>query len=290
MIGIGAFSRSTGVSVDTLRAWERRYGLLEPTRTPSGRRVYSDADAAVVAAMRENMARGMPAAEAARAARAQHAPAAEHFRLDDIARDLERALESYADGTAQLVLDRLFGGFSVETAVAEVVLPVLRRLGERWSRDEITVGQEHFATSVILGRLRALARNWDDGAGPRVLLACPPGELHSGGLLCFGLLARARGWRVTYLGADTPVDSLAEAARRIEPELIVLAALRTQPLAEAAAALRRLGDGRAIWLAGAGASQAVAEAAGCHYMPDDLPAAARALSGEASAAAPSPRR
>lgn len=280
-VGIGAFSERVGISVDALRAWERRYGLLQPLRTSGGRRLYTTADAAVVAAMRECLAHGMPAAEAARVVLAGRAaePAPQSFLTDTIGRELESALDEFSDGRAQTALDRLFGGFGVETVIGQVVLPYLRRLGERWERGEISVAHEHFASTVVLGRLHALARNWDEGAGPRALLACPSGELHSCGLLCFALLARAQGWRVTYLGADSPIDSIRAAAEQVRPEIVVLAAVTAPPFARVATELQRLSEEvRAVWLAGAGASARLASSSGCTYVADDPVAAARALS------------
>ena len=89
--------------------------------------------------------------------------------------------------------------------LSEVILPFLHRLGVRWAAGRTSVAQEHFASNVIAGRLRSLARGWGQGVGPRAILACPPGELHDLGLLCFGLVLREHGWRITYLGADTPI-------------------------------------------------------------------------------------
>ena len=106
-----------------------------------------------------------------------------------------------------------------------MILPFLHDLGERWAAAERSVGQEHFASNVIGGRLRALARGWGDGDGPRALLACPPGEQHELGLLCFGLLLRDRGWRIAYLGAETPTADLATAIAELSPELVVLGAM-----------------------------------------------------------------
>jgi methanogenic corrinoid protein MtbC1 len=104
--------------------------------------------------------------------------------------------------------DRTFAAVGIDATLRDVVIPYLHDLGERWAAAQATVRQEHFASNVIQGRLRALARGWDQGIGPRAVLACPPGERHEIGLICFGLSLRTRGWRITYLGADTPVKSI----------------------------------------------------------------------------------
>ena len=124
--------------------------------------------------------------------------------------------------------------------------------GDRWERGELSVAQEHFASNVLRGRLLGLARGWGRGAGPRALLACPDGERHDLGLIAFGLALRERGWRLGHLGPDTPLESLEEAARRTDPAVVVLSAVRPEPLKQLAA----LGTRHRVAIAGAGAASA----------------------------------
>ena len=134
------------------------------------------------------------------------------------------------------------------------MLPLLHELGERLGAGGDQVAQEHFASQLVRGRLLGLARGWDRGSGPRAVLACPPGELHDLGLLVFGLALREHGWRITFLGADTPVETLADTVARLEPDAVVLAvanpALRgvTDEIAGA------IGDETTVWVGGAGAA------------------------------------
>src|SRR5215212_5143381 len=208
LLRIGELSRRVGFSPELLRAWEKRYGLLTPSRTAGGLRLYSARDEARIARMRELLASGLSAAEAATLAREADLPGPPRVDAPEFTRDLRDALDRYDETGAQLALDRTFAAIGIDAALRDIVIPYLRELGERWACDEATVGQEHFASNVIQGRLRALARGWDQGAGPRAVLACAPGELHEIGLICFGLSLRARDWRITYLGADTPVQSI----------------------------------------------------------------------------------
>src|SRR3954453_17064837 len=227
---IGAFSRRVGVSIELLRAWERRYGIPSPIRAEGGRRLYADTDVHLVAGLRRALARGLPAAEAARVAASK--PVSSPGSIDGggelgAVRDrLRDALTGFDDARAQTELDHLFGVYTVDTALSEVILPFMRELGERWASREIGVAHEHFASNLIHGRLLSHARKWDEGRGPLALLACPSGELHTIGLLCFGLALRARGWRITYLGADTPASSLRDVAGTLQPARIVLASVR----------------------------------------------------------------
>lgn len=269
---IGELSRRTGVAPDTLRAWERRYGLLEPARTEGGFRLYGEEDEARVRAMKSLLGSGISASEAARAALASppEAPAGTGAGTEGTVPFAERlceALVRYDEAAANAVLDEAVAALSVERLAAAVALPALERIGERWARGELTVAQEHFASNVLRGRLLGLARGWGVGAGPVALLACPPGEQHDLGLVAFGLALRGHGWRITYLGPDTPVGTVDEAAVRLDPALVVLAALESDHFLRAAESIERLGVSRDVALGGAGADQRLAERLGARLLP-----------------------
>jgi MerR family transcriptional regulator, light-induced transcriptional regulator len=276
---IGELSRRVRVSPELLRAWETRYGLVEPARTPGGLRLYSKEDERRIREMRRQLAAGLSAAEAARIARRASAAPVPAERLLG---HLDRALTVLDEPAAQATLDRAFESLGLEIALAQVVLPFLHDLGERWAAAERSVGQEHFASNVIGGRLRTLARNWGDGDGPRALLACPPGEQHELGLLCFGLLLRQRGWSIAYLGADTPTSDLATAIAELSPALVVLGAMSVQRFLDAADGIRALSAQARLAIGGAGTSKALARSLGAELLADDLVAAARTVRGAAS--------
>jgi methanogenic corrinoid protein MtbC1 len=167
--------------------------------------------------------------------------------------------------SAHSVLDQLFGALTVETVIRDVLMPYLHELGDRSASGEVTVGQEHFASNVIRSRLAALATGWGTGRGPRALLACPPGELHDIALLSFGLVLRRAGWRVVYLGADSPMADVERTATAIEPDLVVLSATDRARFDGNRPDLIRLAQGRSVALAGAGASAELAAAVGAEY-------------------------
>ncbi len=174
-----------------------------------------------------------------------------------------------------IALDLAFASMTLGTVLTDVLLPFLRDLGSKWATAERTVADEHFASNVIGGRLRALSRGWGDGAGPRAVLACPPHEQHELGLLCFGLLLRERGWRISYFGADTPLAdrALTESA----PDVVVLAATAAQPFLRAAEDIRALGSRARVAIGGAGASAPLAKSLAAELLPADPLAAADAL-------------
>jgi DNA-binding transcriptional MerR regulator len=249
---IGELSRRTDVPPELLRAWERRYGLLEPARSDGGYRLYSDADVQRVLAMQSHLAQGLAAAEAARLARESLETARGVPRAGRALTELRAALDEFDGAAAHAVLDQAVSELTVDAVLQEIVLPYLAELGARWERGEASVAQEHFASSLLRGRLLGLARGWDRGAGPRAVLACAPRELHDLPLIVFGLAVRERGWRITYLGADTPVETLAETAATLAPDLVVVSATAGPPAPEAAEALRKLARRAPLVLAGPG--------------------------------------
>ena len=258
---IGELSRRTGVAPELLRAWERRYGLLRPARSEGGFRLYSETDERRIELMRQHLREGLAAAEAARLA-VEGSPVnsetdAARPELEAAAVRLRAALDSFDEAGAQRAIDDLFGAFTVETALGEVVLPYLADLGDRWATGEATVAQEHFASNVVRGRLLGVARGWDAGDGRRAVLACAPGELHDLALIAFGVTLHRRGWRITYLGTDTPIESLVEATSRIQPDLVVVAATTSKRLTPLVSTLRRIGRTTSVAVAGAGAAKGV---------------------------------
>lgn len=277
---IGELSRRVGVTPELLRAWETRYGLLRPSRSAGGFRLYSDEDEARVRLMQLNQERGLSAAEAARLAASAEPGAAPEPGAEangrvraDLAR-LQEALDAFDEAGAHEAFDRLVSALSVDALVRDAVIPYLEELGRRWEGGEASVAQEHFASNVLRGRLLGLARGWGQGTGPRALLACAPGEQHDLPLICFGLALRARGWRITYLGPDTPVDTLADVVGSLRPRLVVVSASMPERLDPALAQLRDLSRRTRVVVAGAGATPEAARRAHAELVQEDPVSAA----------------
>jgi DNA-binding transcriptional MerR regulator/methylmalonyl-CoA mutase cobalamin-binding subunit len=277
LVRIGELSRRTGVSPELLRAWELRYGLLEPSRTVGRFRLYSEADIALVRRMRANLDAGLSASEAARVALAERSQV-DSPGLREAADDLARSLESYDDVGAQAALDMLLAAFSLDTVVREVLVPYLHAVGERWQRGELSVGQEHFISNLIRGRLLALSRGWDRGVGPRAVLASAEGDQHDLPVLLFGVLLRTHGWRITFLGANTPVASLAETVRAVSPDVVVITGTVQgvfDPLVEQ---LREVAREAPVYLAGPAADEDLARQADAMHLDRDLVEATSSVS------------
>jgi MerR family transcriptional regulator, light-induced transcriptional regulator len=256
---IGELARRTGVSPELLRAWEQRYGLLQPTRTPGGFRLYSTADEARVQRMQRLVARGLAAAQAARLVLSGGEPEPRTVpgsatTLEDAPGNLTAALDRLDEQAANSALDRLLSAYTVETVLQEVVLPYLHRLGERWAAGEISVAQEHFASNLLRGRLLGLAQGWGQGQGPLAILACLPGEHHELGLLVFGVALRRRGWRITYLGTDSPISAVADLARSLAPAVVVLLSINPDNFLDHAREIKKLANQVPVMIAGTGAT------------------------------------
>jgi DNA-binding transcriptional MerR regulator len=278
---IGEFARRNGVSAAVLRAWERRYGLLEPVRSPGGFRLYTREDAERVGRMQQGLDQGLSAAQAARAARAS--VRASEGLLEDAAERLLAAIRGYDEAAVHEVLDESFAAFGLEAVLRDLILPALMQVGREWEQGTLAVSQEHFASNVIRARLLSLARLWGRGGGPVALLACAPGEQHDISLLAFGLVMRSHGWRIVFLGADTPIATLAQAAESTRPALTVLASFDPSSLEAESTAIRRLARELPIVLSGPGATDELCKRLRVRRLDGDLITAAHEIARSATA-------
>jgi DNA-binding transcriptional MerR regulator/methylmalonyl-CoA mutase cobalamin-binding subunit len=231
--------RRTGLTADVLRAWERRYHVVEPGRSPTGRRLYSDEDIERLRLLRRATLSGrsigqiseLPTAELVRLIRDDEAEEARvpepAPQRSDLAQQLR--LEALAaveelDGTRlRHLLQRAATAFGAERALEEVAAPVLTEVGDRWQAGDLSIAHEHLMSAVIrqvVGDLLQSASN--DADRPLALFATPAGERHEFGALMAAVIAATRGWRVLYLGADIPAADLARAALRHRPRLVAV--------------------------------------------------------------------
>jgi DNA-binding transcriptional MerR regulator len=271
---IGELARRSGVSPELLRAWERRYGLLQPSRSAGGFRLYTDDDERRIRRMSALLAGGLSAAEAARQAIAEPSgvvlPSGGLASLVDALVD---ALLSYDETRSNETLDGALASFGTRTVLSELAVPVLREIGEGWEAGHVTVGQEHFASNWLRGRLLGLARGWGRGVGPLALLACPGEEQHDLPLIILGIGLRASGWRIALLGAATPTDTIGRAAEALEPRIVVLSASLEAHLRAVEGEVASLAAVRPVAIGGPAASEEAAGRCGAMLLQDDLDSA-----------------
>jgi MerR family transcriptional regulator, light-induced transcriptional regulator len=286
-VRIGELAKRTGVSPELLRAWEQRYKLLQPTRTPGGFRLYSAADEARVQRMQSLVSGGLAAAQAARlilsGEPAPRTVSASATISDEEAANLTASLDRLDEQAANTALDRLFSAYTVETVLQDVVLPYLHRLGERWEAGEISVAQEHFASNLLRGRLLGLAQGWGQGQGPGAILACLPGEQHELGLLAFGIALRRRGWRITYLGTNSPIGAVADTARSVLPAVVVLLSMNPDNFLDHTHEIAKFANQVQVVIAGLGATPEVARKTQTRVLDQDPVSAAQTIDRDHSA-------
>jgi DNA-binding transcriptional MerR regulator len=279
---IGELSYRVGVSPDVLRAWEKRYRLLRPSRSKGGYRLYTERDEWRVRLMQQQLWSGLSAAQAAdQVARIERAGSLPDESIEtpyELARQLASSLEAFDEDRAHELLDRLFGLHGLERAIRDALMPYLRQLGERWAGRQVSIAQEHFASRLIEGRLLALARGWNKGPGRRAVLACPPGEQHTLPLVSFGLILRSRGWRNIYLGAETPPSTVQMAADTVAADVVVMSAVSVDRFVAIARELRPLAHRHHLVLAGPGATVELAAELDVECLQDGPATAAEALS------------
>lgn len=247
---VAAAAKAAGISPWRLRTWERRYGIPEPGRSASGRRVYTEEDLRVIKRMAALVEQGIPASQAVEVVRSERAsgiPAA----LEE--RPADPRVESLIDATRSLdeqaVVDLIREAadeLGWLDALEHVVLPALRAIGDLWQRGDVPVMQEHFFSQLVrLELMHAVAaqpRAAEDS--PVLLLAGAEDERHEIGQLALWLLLRERGVRVLALGPDVPAAELVAAARQAAPAVICLSGVIAPAASMLAAAARALVEAR----------------------------------------------
>lgn len=228
-----------GVSVSTLRAWERRYGVAAPTRTEAGYRLYDDEAVRALRLMQRLVTDGWSARQAAEETarrigeRVSSAPAPGAGA--DIADDVDalvRVAEDLDTSGLAALLDRQFSTASFESVADRWLLPAVHELGLAWEAGRVSVAGEHLVAHGIGRRLSAAYEAAGVAArGPRILVGLPPGARHEIAILAFAVAARRAGMNATYLGADVPHADWAPAVGVSRAECVVLAVSMPSDLA-----------------------------------------------------------
>lgn len=238
MYTIKEASARTGVGTSLIRAWERRYGVVKPTRAASGYRLYDDATLQVLLAMRLLVESGWAASEAARAIGAGEvaldgiagepvaarvpATSMDAHRAHLIARFIDGAVAASAANT-EAALDQMLTSSSFEGVIDDLVLPAAAALGDAWASGRLSVAAEHAASAAIARRLGAAYQAAGTPGRTTVVVGLPPGSRHELGALAFAVALRRRGVGVLYLGQDVTVEGWVDAATRTRAKAAVVA-------------------------------------------------------------------
>lgn len=240
-----AVTQVTDLKPDTLRAWERRYGMPMPERTAGGHRLYSQHDIDTLKWLIERQEEGLSISRAVALWRelesAGRDPLVDYMHVGEVPRTyaplevgetlvqfraawVDSCLR-YDERHANQVIAQAFSLYAPETVCVEVLQKGLAEIGRQWYQAEITVQQEHFASALAIRKLEALiAALPDPSRAGRIILGCPPEEEHTFSPLLLTFLLRRRGWEVIFLGADIPLDRMGVTLERNRPRLVVLSA------------------------------------------------------------------
>ncbi len=218
---IGAVAHQTGIPVETLRIWERRYRVVTPERSPRGGRLYSHAHVARLRRIKLLVERGHAIGQVASLDDAQiqalldragTAPAGSDLR--ELRAHFIAAIEKLDARAAQQMLGRAALLLGPRALVLELVVPLLQEIGDRWAAGVTRVAHEHVASAVVRTVLGSLLATQPSGRVPRTMVvATPAGEQHEMGALLAALLAAVAGWDVVYLGPNLPAEEILAAAR-----------------------------------------------------------------------------
>ncbi|MEZ4866521.1 MAG: MerR family transcriptional regulator [Caldilineaceae bacterium] len=245
-----AVVQETGIKPDTLRAWERRYGLPAPTRTESGHRLYSQNDIALLKWLLERQNEGMTISRAMELWRHVEEEASDALQLTPskplatplppIPQPLPATSDApiiqlreawiasclnFDEQSAERIVTQAFGLFTVDQVCIQLLQKGLAEIGAGWYESFVTVQQEHFASALAVRRLETLLTATPPPTRPgRILIGCAPDEGHTFAPLLLSLLLRRAGWDVVFLGADIPTEDFVATTQKTKPQLVILTA------------------------------------------------------------------
>ena len=255
LYNIGVVTRMTGISMATLRAWERRYDFPEAGRTAGGHRLYSERDIMRLRWVKNRIEDGMQTSQAIQALLHQeesgqfgmgeersvpislpsHPSGGNQSVLVSYTQDLTNAMMNKNLPKADQILGEALAASSPDELILQVIGPTMAAVGDAWENEQISIATEHLATNFLRQRiLMWMVSGPPPFARPPIILACAPNEWHEGSLLMMGALLRRRRWPVIYLGQAVPLTDLASFVRDTNPSLVILVAMMEETAAELA--------------------------------------------------------
>ncbi len=254
---IRVVARRTGLNPAVLRAWEKRYGVVDPSRSDGGQRLYSDQDVLRLSLLRRAVEGGrsigqvatLPTESLARLVRED-----ETARIDGkppepldgpstsrILERAERAVDRMDPGELQRILTRGAMALSIGTLIDEILLPLMTSIGDSWQTGRIGPAKEHLASVEVRRFLDWLMQNVSLEENSAVLVACTPsGEHHEVGAILAAVTAAAEGWKGVYLGPDLPAEEIARAAISLRARIVALSCVNRKRSGELLAEIRGL--------------------------------------------------
>jgi len=232
-------ARLTGLSKDVIRVWERRYGLVKPSRSSNRYREYNDEEVALLRFVKGQMEQG---ATIGALAAEGHDPLIARMRIaapvsteeqkphDRLLDDLMKSLDPLDKAGFERRLNGAVAVIPFDEAVQRILLPLQRRVGELWHQARLNIAVEHYVTKIVQQKLFSVMNQLPvNESGPRILIACPEGETHEIGAQAVAYIAATRGCHVYYLGPNLPSSDLVTFCETITPDLVLLSLTQVKP-------------------------------------------------------------
>lgn len=273
---IRAVAKLTGIPIETLRAWERRYHAVTPDRTARGRQ-YSDVEVRRLQLLRAVVDAGHAIGQVAGLSDAQlqelaqTSPAPGENRASQLTaqsatpnlQPLLDAIDTFDSDAINQELSKLALLLSPADLVYNAVLPLMRLVGENWQNGTCTIAQEHMFSACMRNLLGGLVRLHRTGSSSgKVLLATPVDELHEFGILAAAMLAVAQDFQITYLGPNLPADEILTTAEKCMSDIVALGIMKTNATPVVRDEMARLASGLPVgtelWAGGTGATDVLA--------------------------------
>lgn len=234
---IKAISHMVGLLPVTLRAWERRYSFLHPSRGNQGYRLYSEADLQTLRWVKMQVDAGMSISRAVDhlndlrvkgldpTVELKNEIADNSIAIETISKQLFATITTFNNSAASETLRRAFSVYSVDQVLSLIVKPTLIEIGEAWHRGDLPVATEHYASQFFLQHLMSMLTTTMPPTHHQVIIAAgAPGEEHQIGLLMLVVMMRWRGWDIKYLGPNLALDRLPEALAPLKPRMLIFSA------------------------------------------------------------------
>lgn len=283
MYSIKAVSQATGLTVETLRAWERRYGIVDPQRDGTGRRVYAPDDVIRLRRLREATHRGHPIGRLARLSDEEltgllnESPGGPDAAANAFVERILESAQQFRATDCEQALTLAIASLPPQQLITDVLTPLLREVGERWHRGEFAIAQERLVSTAVRRHIGLVLDTYDRGArGDGIVFATLPGERHELGLLMSALTCASRGFHTHYLGSDIPPDEIARFARAVTASAVAVSVVLVELVPPLAGQLEVLvaefGPGANVWIGGSAAQglDAAALPPGCHLVQDQF--------------------
>lgn len=226
---IKAISNMVGIQPGTLRAWERRYQILNPVRNESGHRLYTEEDLRKLKWLTEKVSGGFTISQAVSLLETESSTVGafeEEGEVDSpqkIRDELLTMLLSFEEGKAQDLINHAFSLYSVEKVVIDILGSLLVTVGDMWEKGQITSAHEHYTTQVLKTRISMIFYSLpSNGLLPKAITVCGPNETHEVGLLVFTLFLRRKGFEVIYLGSSIEDKDVELIVKEVDPTFLFM--------------------------------------------------------------------